>query len=100
MNYSRKSFTVATPGTKSYADNWERTFRGEAAPDVWEGRWTGPNWDDWQPGENMLKAAVPPERWPYGPPDHHQDACILHKGGLYCDCEASAHDDVEWGKGA
>lgn len=27
MNYTKKSFTVTQPGTKSYADNWEKTFR-------------------------------------------------------------------------
>lgn len=26
--FTQKSFTVAAPGTKEYADNWERTFRG------------------------------------------------------------------------
>lgn len=27
MNYTKKSFSVTGPGTKTYADNWERTFR-------------------------------------------------------------------------
>jgi len=27
MNYTKKSFSVASPGTREYADNWERTFR-------------------------------------------------------------------------
>ncbi len=27
MNYVKKSFTVTAPGTQSYADNWEQTFR-------------------------------------------------------------------------
>ncbi len=30
MNYQRKSFVVATPGTADYADRWEKTFRGES----------------------------------------------------------------------
>ncbi len=33
MNYTKKSFTVAGPGTKQYDENWERTFRGKAHPD-------------------------------------------------------------------
>jgi hypothetical protein len=27
MNYTKKSFTVTQPGTKTYAENWEKTFR-------------------------------------------------------------------------
>ena len=27
MKYTQKSFSVASPGTREYADNWERTFR-------------------------------------------------------------------------
>jgi len=27
MHYTKKSFSVNAPGSKSYADNWERTFR-------------------------------------------------------------------------
>jgi len=27
MNYTKKSFTITQPGTKTYADNWEKTFR-------------------------------------------------------------------------
>lgn len=26
--FTQKSFSVTGPGTKEYADNWERTFRG------------------------------------------------------------------------
>jgi hypothetical protein len=53
----------------------------------------------------MLLARVPPERWPYGPPDAHETGCNLfphpgNEGGLFCDCAASAADDVENGIGA
>lgn len=27
MKYTSKTFSVAAPGTKTYRDNWERTFR-------------------------------------------------------------------------
>jgi hypothetical protein len=53
-------------------------------------RWSGPREEDWENHHRLrLKQPVPPERWPYGPPDWHQDCCFLHSGGLYCDCEAS-----------
>ncbi len=29
MNYAKKSFTVTSPGTQSYGENWEKTFRGQ-----------------------------------------------------------------------
>lgn len=32
MNYTKKSFSVNAPGSKTYADNWERTFRGGPEP--------------------------------------------------------------------
>ena len=35
MNYTKKSFTVNAPGTKTYADNWEKTFR-TAVPESYE----------------------------------------------------------------
>ena len=28
MNYTNKTFSVASPGTDTYRENWERTFRG------------------------------------------------------------------------
>lgn len=31
MNYTKKSFSVTSPGTKTYAENWDRTFRGTGA---------------------------------------------------------------------
>lgn len=37
--------------------------------------------------------------WPYGPPDFHQECCVLHAGHTYCDCAASDASDVEWGDG-
>lgn len=63
--------------------------------------WTGPHAADWADAtRTRLVQPVPAARWPYGPPDHHQDCCALHGGGLFCDCEASAADDLEWGEGA
>ena len=51
-------------------------------------RWIGP-----REGEidaiGRLRAPVPPERWPYGPPEAHEDDCHLQRGGLWCDCGAS-----------
>lgn len=32
MNYTKKSFAVGAPGTKEYAENWERTFRAVEPP--------------------------------------------------------------------
>lgn len=61
--------------------------------------WTGPLDSDLKPDSEILLRAVPPERWPYGPPQHHEAVCRLHAGGLYCDCAASAADDTEWGAG-
>ena len=29
MNYTKNSFTVTSPGTQTYADSWERTFRSD-----------------------------------------------------------------------
>lgn len=34
----------------------------------------------------MIKA----EHWPYGPPSAHEDFCNLHRGGAFCDCDASS----------
>ena len=56
--------------------------------------WTGPT----EPGdldedEETLARLVPPERWPYGPPSAHEDVCLLHSGGLYCDCLASEAEE-------
>lgn len=39
----------------------------------------------------------PPPTWPYGPPGFHEDCCLLHEGGAYCDCKASDASDTEWG---
>lgn len=50
--------------------------------------WTGPR-DGETDAEGRLLRSVPPERWPYGPPEAHEDCCTLHEGGLYCDCAAS-----------
>jgi len=54
-------------------------------------RWTGPREDEVD-CMGTLRAPVPPERWPYGPPRDHDDCCGLHDGGLFCDCGASAAD--------
>jgi hypothetical protein len=51
--------------------------------------WTGPLEDDWEVRRDRLRHPVPPERWPFGPPEAHEDVCLLHEGGLYCDCAAS-----------
>ena len=67
-------------------------------------RWTGPREGETAPS-GMLYGRVPAERWPYGPPSAHEARCNLfpHRGspgGLFCDCAASAADDVEYGVGA
>lgn len=61
-------------------------------------RWTGP-YEGEIDRNGRLKAPVPPERWPYGPPDLHEVCCILRKGGLFCDCKASscAEENWDWG---
>lgn len=56
-------------------------------------RWTGPRETDLDSDGVTLLRPVPPERWPFGPPEEHDRCCILHEGGLYCDCGASAADD-------
>lgn len=58
-------------------------------------KWTGPLKSDMDRARTKLVKPVPPERWPYGPPDEHSDWCFLHEGGLYCDCAASSEED-EW----
>ena len=56
--------------------------------------WWGPRDDDWEDDSQLtLKEGVPPERWPHGPPEDHQDGCSLHNGGLYCDCSLSSSED-------
>lgn len=52
-------------------------------------RWTGPDDGDVQADGQTLKVPVPGDRWPYGPPEAHEDACGLHNEGLFCDCAAS-----------
>lgn len=60
--------------------------------------WTGPRPTDWNDEFRLaLRAPVPPERWPYGPPDHHELFCALRRLGLWCDCLASESGDVEYG---
>jgi len=51
-------------------------------------RWTGPKEGEVD-NTGSLKYPVPPERWPYGPPEAHEDCCNLIEGGLFCDCAAS-----------
>jgi len=116
MNYTRKSFTVAGPGTKEYADNWERTFRGAPGEEhlhktvlkavrkdlsdkrVFAFDWFGPLPSDLCDGPGVrLKHPVPAERWPFGSPLLHEGACLLRERGLYCDCRASAADEPDWG---
>jgi hypothetical protein len=66
--------------------------------------WTGPRPEE-VAASGMLFGRVPGDRWPYGPPSMHESCCNLfpHRGspgGLFCDCAASAADDVENGVGA
>lgn len=61
------------------------------------GRWTGSHDDGTGQDIAAREVPLPPERWPYGPPDAHQSCCLLYEGGRYCDCAASAADDLEWG---
>lgn len=122
MNYTNKSFSVTSPGTKEYADNWERTFRAppkktkhlrllpihlcipprvDAMEHSKNSDWIGPLPSDMKDGAGTaLKAPVPAERWPYGPPRFHEEGCLLQQRGLYCDCKASAADEPDWGYGA
>jgi len=62
--------------------------------------WTGPLDSDMATDE--LIAPVPPERWPFGPPEAHESCCRLHDGGLWCDCKASssADEDLDYGVSA
>ncbi len=67
-------------------------------------KWIGPLEGDLKPNGVSLRGPVPPERWPYGLPSAHEDCCSLHGmadpgriGGLYCDCAASAADDLDHG---
>ena len=54
--------------------------------------WTGPL-DGEIDAMGTLREPLPPERWPYGPPEDHDACCGLHDGGLFCDCGASSEDD-------
>lgn len=62
--------------------------------------WTGPRDSDLDKSGVRLRAPVPPERWPYGLPEAHQECCILHTGGLFCDCLASDASEYEHGEQA
>lgn len=61
--------------------------------------WTGPRESDLAADRVSLLRPVPPDRWPYGPPDFHEACCILHEDGLFCDCKASDASDDAWGDG-
>jgi hypothetical protein len=53
-------------------------------------RWMGPRDDEVDmAGSWRGSLPIPPDRWPYGPPDIHEDCCYLHRNGRYCDCAAS-----------
>ncbi len=57
--------------------------------------WTGPHASDWaDSSETVLRAPVPPERFPFCWPEEHEICCTLRGGGLYCDCSASAVDET------
>lgn len=43
-------------------------------------------------------AVIEPQDWPCGVPEQHEECCLLHEGGEFCDCKASAADDVDWGE--
>ena len=61
----------------------ERTvFPAEYLVTQWQ-TWTGSKLDSYEEGP------IPPEPWPYGPPDAHEDACSLFFGSVFCDCQAS-----------
>jgi len=62
-------------------------------------RWTGP-YEGEIDNLGRLRALVPPERWPYGTPDLHEDDCGLKRGGLWCDCAASEASNYEYGERA
>lgn len=61
--------------------------------------WTGP-----REGEidnlGRLRTPAPPERWPYGPPNTHEQNCLLQRGGRWCDCAASDASSLEYGEPA
>ncbi len=66
--------------------------------------WTGPLEGDLKSNGVSLSGPLPPERWPYGPPTAHEDSCRLRRmtdseciDGFYCDCAASAADDLDYG---
>lgn len=66
--------------------------------------WTGPRPDEID-AIGQLKHPVPPERWPYGPPDWHEPCCTLRTcvGVTFCDCKASSadvDDDGDYGVSA
>ena len=77
---------------------------GEQPAVVLPWTWTGPREGE-TARSGMLFGRVPGERWPYGPPSAHESCCNLftHRGGspggLFCDCAASAADDIEYGVG-
>lgn len=62
--------------------------------------WTGPLPEDLDTEGTLLCPPLPPERWPYGPPEHHESCCLLRDGGSYCDCKASDASDSHFGSGA
>lgn len=71
-----------------------------ANPTACRGPWTGPAEGEMTPDGTKLLQSVPPERWPYGPPSHHERACVLFENKLYCDCKASDSSDTEHGTAA
>lgn len=67
-------------------------------PTACRGQWEGPRDADLLPDGQTLAHEVPPERWPYGKPDHHERACLLFsRNGRYCDCRASDQSDTQFG---
>lgn len=62
-------------------------------------RWTGPQDGDVDAFDEAIDPPLPPERWPYGPPEFHQSCCRLFGDGKLCDCAASSsnEEDLDWG---
>ncbi|OHD25684.1 MAG: hypothetical protein A2Y38_00375 [Spirochaetes bacterium GWB1_59_5] len=63
-----------------------------------EVHWHGPRVEDLELDGATVRAEVrplPPERWPYGLPEAHEDICDLFTWGRFCDCAASAADEDE-----
>lgn len=64
------------------------------------GAWEGPMPNDLLDDRIRIRWPLPHARWPYGPPDFHEDCCKLHRynrWGSFCDCKASDASGTMWG---